>query len=95
MIQSIHHWKIPTRALRNNLPWIVYPVLIVVATVPAGHPGIAGICNKLYWVLGSNYLPVGSNSYISNDFNISTSFFWVSTIPIINGSFESGYYLTA
>ncbi len=34
-MQFYDHWKMPTLALLNNLPWIVYPVLIVVATVLA------------------------------------------------------------
>jgi hypothetical protein len=46
-------------------------------------------------VLGSNSFPVGSNSSISKPFKMSTSFCWVSMIPMMKGSFESGYSLTA
>lgn len=91
-----NHWtNIPTLALLNNLPWIKYPVLIVVATVFGVHPGKIGIVNKLYWVFGSNYFPVGSNYSISKDLKTSTIFLWVSIISKIKGSLVSGYYLTA
>lgn len=89
------HWKIPTLALLNNLPWIVYPVLIVVATVLAVQPGKTGICKRLSWVLGSNSFPVGSNSSISKAFKISANFFWVSIIFKMKGSLESGYSFKA
>lgn len=47
-INADNHWmKIPTLALLNNLPLIMYPVLIVVATVFSVYPGGHGMESKL------------------------------------------------
>lgn len=61
IITTIIQLNTPTLACLSNLPFIVYPVCMVVPTVPAVYPGMQGISKRLYWVLGSYGLPIGSN----------------------------------
>ena len=59
-----YHSKTPTWALLNSLPFIVYPVLDVKATVLDFLPYCKGICATAYCLFGSKIYPKGSNSFI-------------------------------
>jgi hypothetical protein len=57
-----NHIKIPTFALLNNLDFILYPDIIVVATQFFWYPGGVGIVTRPSAILGSKGWFIGSNS---------------------------------
>ncbi len=64
IISITYHKYIPTCALLNNLPLIIYPVLEVYAILFFNSGLGEGVVLNAYCKFGSYYCPVGSNYLI-------------------------------